>query len=63
MINDISENAAAVIEDEESWSEEYGKVYADRAEIADGFQSLIDDVGSRFVPDKDSMEIYEKQAE
>lgn len=63
MINDISENAAAGIEDEESWSEEYGKVYSDRAEIADGFQSLIDDVGSRFVPDKDSMEIYEKQAE
>ena len=61
MVNDISGNAAADLEDEESWSPEYGKVYSERTEIADGFRSLIDDVGSRFVPDRSAMEIYERQ--
>ena len=53
MINEISGNACAGIEDEESWSEQYGQVYPDRADIADGFRSLIDDVGSSFIPDED----------
>ena len=59
MINDISGNACADIEDQASWSAEYGKVYPDRADIVDGFRSLIDDVGSRFIPDKEIIEIYE----
>ena len=58
MINEISGNACADIEDQASWSEEYGKVYPDRADIVDGFRSLIDDVGSRFVPDKEIADMY-----
>ena len=58
MINDISGNAAAEIEDEESWDEEYGAYYSDRAKIVSGFRSLIEDTGSRFVPDDNMMELY-----
>ena len=61
MINDIYGNVVADLADEESWSAEYGKVYSERAETADGFRSLIEDVGSRFVPGKNIMEIYERQ--
>ena len=61
MINDIYGNAVADLADEESWSAEYGKVYSDRMETAEGFRSLIEDVGSRFVPGKNIMEIYERQ--
>ena len=61
MVNDISTNVAAEIEDKGSWSEEYGKVYDDRAETVDGFSSLIKDKGSRFVPDQEILEIYEAQ--
>ncbi|MBQ9060659.1 MAG: right-handed parallel beta-helix repeat-containing protein [Firmicutes bacterium] len=53
MVNDISGNAAAGIEDEESWEPEYGKMYPDREEAADSFRSLIEDMGSGFVPEKD----------
>ena len=60
MINDISGNAAADLADEESWSPEYGKIYSERMDIADGFRSLLDDVGSRFVPDRNIMEIYKR---
>ena len=52
MINEITGNVAAGIEDEESWSLEYGKICSDRAEAAEGFRSLIEDVGSRFLPEK-----------
>ena len=62
MVNDISGNVAAEIGDEESWSSEYGKAYADRTEMADGFRSLIKDVGSGFVPDKEMQELYEKES-
>ena len=58
MVNDISGNAAAEIEDEESWDEEYGTYYSDRAKIVSGFRSLIEDTGSRFVPDDNMMELY-----
>ena len=58
MVNDISGNAAAEIEDEESWDEEYGAYYSDRAKIVSGFRSLIEDTGSRFVPDDNMMELY-----
>ena len=58
MVNDISGNAAAEIEDEESWDEEYGAYYSDRAKIVNGFRSLIEDTGSRFVPDDNMMELY-----
>ena len=62
MVNEISGNIMAEVEDEESWDEAYGQVYADRAEVADGFCSLIGDCGSRFVPDEDMMELYEKES-
>jgi len=58
MVNDISRNAAAEIGDEESWDEEYGAYYSDRAKIVSGFRSLIEDAGSRFVPDDALMELY-----
>ena len=58
MVNDISGNTAAGIEDEESWDDEYGKLYADRKEAADGFKSLIENCGSRFVPGGEMMELY-----
>jgi hypothetical protein len=58
MVNDISGNVAAGIEDEDSWTEEYGTKYPDRTELVDGFRSLIEGVGSRFVPDASMMEIY-----
>ena len=60
MVNDISGNVSAEIGDEESWSEEYGSSYGDREEIADGFRSLIEDMGSRFVPDEGMMELYRR---
>ena len=58
MINEIFGNVCAGIEDEDSWPEEYGKVYADRAEAADGFRSLTENVGSGFVPDAHLIELY-----
>ena len=61
MVNNIKGNVFADIEDKESWSEEYGKLFSDRNEVADGFQSLIDNIGSDFTPDADVMEIYEKE--
>ncbi len=60
MTNDISANVSAKIGDKESWSEEYGASYADREEIADEFRSLIEDMGSRFVPDEGMMELYRR---
>ena len=62
MVNDISGNAFCEIEDEESWTNEYGAMYKDRAEVLDGFRSLIDDAGSRFVPDGELMELYRSGA-
>ena len=61
MINDISGNAFCGIEDEESWTAEYGKMYEDRKEVIEGFRSLIDGTGSGFVPDGDLMELYDAQ--
>ncbi len=58
MINDISGNVCAEIGDEESWKAEYGKVYSDRTEIIEGFHSLLNDIGSRFTPGKDMIEVY-----
>ena len=58
MKNEISGNLAAEFEDEDSWDSEFGTYYDDRQEIADGFRSLTDDAGSRFVPDEEMMEIY-----
>ena len=61
MINDISGNAFCGIEDEESWTVEYGKMYENRTEVIEGFRSLIDGTGSGFVPDGDLMELYNAQ--
>ena len=58
MVNDISGNVAAGIEDEDSWTEEYGTTHSDRTELVDGFRSLVEGVGSRFVPDASMMEVY-----
>lgn len=58
MKNEISGNLAAEFEDEDSWDSEFGTYYDDRQEIADGLRSLKDDIGSRFVPDEEMMEIY-----
>lgn len=58
IINDVSGNAFCEISDEACWKAEYGSRYQDRAEVADGFRSLIDDVGSRFVPDDELMTLY-----
>ena len=58
MKNEISGNLAAEFEDEDSWDSEFGTYYDDRQEIADGLRSLTDDIGSRFVPDEEMMEIY-----
>ena len=58
MVNDISGNIFSGTEDEESLEEEFGKVYPDRTEIADGFRSLTGEAGSRFVPDRDLMDLY-----
>ena len=60
MDNDISDNAAAEIEDEDSWTDEYGLFYSDRGEIAEGFKSLLEDVGSRFIPDEGMLELYQE---
>ena len=61
MVNDIHANAVAELEDEDSWSESYGQVYGDRREVLDGFGSLVDGCGSRFVPDERMMRLYEKE--
>ena len=61
QVNEISGNAAAEIENEESWTEEYGAVYSDRSETVDGFRPLIKDTGSAFVPDEEQMKIYKAQ--
>ena len=63
MVNDISGNAAAGVEDEESWDPGYGEMYSDRDEVADGFRSLVEGIGSEFVPDQEMVELYEKSAE
>ena len=60
MDNDISGNVAAEIEDEDSWVDEFGKLYSDRGEIAEGFKSLLEDVGSRFIPDEGMLELYQE---
>ena len=52
MINDISGNAFCDIDDEESLTDAFGTVSQDRTKVVDGFRSLIDGVGSRFVPDE-----------
>ena len=52
MINDISGNAFCDIDDEESLTDAFGTLYQDRTKVVDGFRSLIDGVGSRFVPDE-----------
>ncbi len=62
MVNDISGNAFCEVEDEESCAAEFGGTYQDRADVSDGFRSLIDGVGSRFVPDREMMEAYRKNA-
>ena len=61
LINEISGNAAAEITNEGSWTEEYGTYYSDRSEAADGFRSLVEDTGSRFVPDEEQMKVYKAQ--
>lgn len=61
MVNDISGNACCEIEDEESWMADYGPSYQDRANVVDGFRSLIDNVGSFFVPDDKLLDLYNKQ--
>ncbi len=58
MDNDISDNAAAEIEDEDSWTDEYGLFYSDRGEISEGFKSLVEDVGSRIIPDSGMLDLY-----
>ena len=52
MINDISGNAFCDTDDEESLTDAFGTVYQDRTKVIDGFRSLIDGVGSGFVPDE-----------
>ena len=59
--NEICENAASGIMNEEYWSEEFGTIYPDRSEIEDGFRSLIENTGSRFVPGKEKTDIYKAQ--
>lgn len=61
MVNDISGNAFCEIEDQESWTVEYGKMHQDRTKTIDGFRSLIDDIGSRFVPDEKQMKLYHRE--
>ncbi len=51
MVNEIRDNIAAGLEDASSWNKEYGKAYEDVAEVADRYRSLVEDVGSRFVPE------------
>jgi len=58
MVNDVSGNAFCEISNEACWKAKYGSRYEDRTEVADGFRSLIDDVGSRFVPDDELMTLY-----
>lgn len=58
-VNDISGNAAAGVEDEDSWAEDYGAMYADRSAAADGLRSLLDGVGSRFLPDEAWLEAWD----
>ena len=60
MVNDISGNVLADIDDEEN-PEAYGKVFKDREEAAEGFRSLIDNCGSRFIPDSSMMKLYENK--
>lgn len=61
MENEIRGNVCTEIEDAGSWKEEYGEVFTDRAQAANGFRSLIRGVGSRFIPDENMMEIYKNE--
>ncbi len=60
LINDIFGNAAAGIRDEDSWEVAYGKLYGDRAELSDGFKSLLSDIGSGFCPNDAVTELYKQ---
>lgn len=60
MVNDIIGNVLADIDDEEN-TEAYGQVFKGREEAADGFCSLVENCGSRFIPDSSMMELYENK--
>lgn len=62
MVNDISGNACCEVADEGSWEAEFGPVHQDRAAVLDGFRSLVDNVGSSFVPDEKLTDLYKAQA-
>ena len=61
LINEISGNAFCGIEDIDSRTLEYGKMYENRTEVIEGFRSLLDGTGSGFVPDEDLMKLYHAQ--
>ena len=61
LVNQIASNAAAGIRDGESWRAEYGPLYGNPHEIADGFRSLLPDVGSRRIPGPAWTAIYHER--
>lgn len=58
--NHFKDNAAAQIEDTDSWSDEYGRMTEKSSEIVEGFTSRLEGIGSSFVPDDEAVRLYQK---
>ena len=61
LVNKIHDNAACALEEEDSWTDVYGQVFREKAEVIDGFRSLVEGIGSSFVPDKEALALYKNR--
>ena len=58
MVNKIHDNAAAEIEETDSWDISYGRLDKDRGEIVEDFRSRFEGIGSGFSPGRDELDLY-----
>ena len=56
--NAIHDNAAAGLEERDSWTDTYGKTYADPSALLDGWTPRIEGCGSSFTPADEYVTIY-----
>ncbi|MBQ1395068.1 MAG: right-handed parallel beta-helix repeat-containing protein [Lachnospiraceae bacterium] len=58
MVNKIHDNAAAEIEETDSWDISYGRLDKERGEIIEDFRSRFEGIGSGFSPGRDELDLY-----
>ena len=61
LVNRIRDNAACGFGDEDSWSDDYGRIYKDKSEVIEDYRSRFEGIGSAFVPDADQIAVYEQR--